>query len=233
MSSVSLEYLTPFAAGELPTIPGGWGERDYTVCDRTFRLTAPAIPDQLLDDPAVIERHNADGYMPYWGYLWPTALEMAQALLTEKLPAGLPVLEIGAGLGLAGIAGLAAGLDVLISDYDRVSVQIALGNAHRNGFPDARGIFLDWREPPALKFPLILGCDVIYERRNHAPILSLCDAMLEPDGVCWLADAGRHQAPEFVALAKERGFKVELRQIPRLPFPTRPAGVTDLYLVRR
>jgi len=231
MTVPALEFLTPHALTNLPKIPGGWADRAYEVVGRKILLTGPEVPDKLLDDPAVIERHGVDGYMPYWGYLWPTALEMAQALFESPFPKGLPVLEIGAGLGLAGIAGLMAGLEVLFSDYDRLSVRIALLNAARNGFPEARGIFLDWCDPPPLQFPLILGCDVIYEARNHAPILDLCQRMLAPGGVCWLADAGRHQAPAFVELAQKRGFGLEQRRIVRIPFPGRPEGFTDLYVV--
>src|SRR6476646_4335659 len=108
-SSATLEYLKPFPAESLPELAGGWEHKELTVAGHKFRLICPAKPDALLDTPETLAAHQADGYMPYWGYLWPTALDMVHALLTSDFPNGLPTLEIGAGIGLAGIGGLARG----------------------------------------------------------------------------------------------------------------------------
>lgn len=229
----TLEFLTPYAADDLPEISGGWEQKDFTVSEHVFRLIRPANPDALLDDPEVIKANVADNYMPYWGYLWPTSLDMAKAILAAKLPAGLPTLEVGAGIGLAGLAGLVAGLNVVFTDYDRMSVRLALSNAVLNGYHEARGAFLDWRQAPDIEFPLIFGCDVVYEKANHEPILNVLDHMLSADGECWLADPGRHTIDAFVALAKSRKFNVERRQVVREPFPTRPAGMTDIWVLKK
>jgi hypothetical protein len=82
-----------------------------------------------------------------------------------------------------------------------------------NGFPDAEAFVLDWRTPPAMNYPVIIGCDVTYESRNHLPILNLIDRMLEPNGFCWIADGGRNAAPAFVELARIRGFRVSIRDL--------------------
>ena len=216
----------------LPTIAGGWTTRSYDVAGRSLTLTLPARPDALLDDPQVLEAHAKDGYMPYWGYLWPTSLETAAAVLREPWPVGTTCLELGAGIGLSGLAGLAAGLAVTFSDYDEQSVRLALFNGYQNGFSNARGVLLDWREPGSEQFRLIVGCDVIYESRNHAPVLDVLDAMLARDGVCWIADPGRHQADAFGQMARSRGFSCELRTLQREPFPSRPEGVTHLWVLR-
>jgi predicted nicotinamide N-methyase len=229
----TLEFLTPYAPNALPEISGGWEEKKITVQDRVFRLIRPANPDALLEDPEVLKANLADNYMPYWGYLWPTSLDMAKAIITANLPANLPTLEIGAGIGLAGLAGLVAGLEVVFTDYDRTSVRLALSNAVLNGFPTARGAFLDWRQAPDIQFPLIFGCDVVYEKATHEPILNVLDHMLAPQGECWLADPGRHTIDIFLALAKSRGYKIERRQVVREPFPTRPAGMTDIWVITR
>lgn len=36
---------------------------------RTISLVSPADPDQLLDDPLVINLDRQDDYTPYWAYL--------------------------------------------------------------------------------------------------------------------------------------------------------------------
>lgn len=217
----------------LPDIPGGWTTREVAVAGHTFCLTLPAAPDAFLDDADVIAAHNRDGYMPYWGYLWPTSLEMAAAVLKHDWQAGLRVLEIGAGIGLAGLAGLAAGLYVTFSDYDPQAVGLALHNARQNGWTGAQGLLLDWRNPISQQFPIIFACDVIYELQNHVPILNVLDAMLADGGECWLADPARHQSEAFIALAQRRGYACRLRPLPREAFPGRPDGVTNLWVMRR
>ena len=47
---------------------------------RAIRIVRPADPDQLLDDPAVLEWNRRDDYMPYWAYLWPGAYLLAESL---------------------------------------------------------------------------------------------------------------------------------------------------------
>lgn len=217
---------------ELTSIPGGWTTRCLALVNRTFTLTLPADPDAFLDDPRVHEAHAKTGYMPYWGYLWPASLETAAAVLRHEWRAGLAALEVGAGTGLTGLAALARGLRVTFSDYDEQSVQLCLHNARQNGLEQAEGLVLDWRDPPPRTFDVIFGCDVIYEKPNHAPILNLLEQMLAPDGEAWLADPGRHTADEFVALARER-FSVDPLAVPREPSPGRPAGTTTIWRLRR
>ena len=222
-----VQELLPF--DELPAIAGGWATREYVVGGRRLTLTLPSQPDALLDDPQVLQAHALDGYMPYWGYLWPTSLETATALLRENWRAGTTFLELGAGIGLTGLAALAAGLKVTFSDYDAQAVRLALFNARQNGFHESRGLLLDWRAPGCEKFSLIVGCDVVYEARNHAPLLDVVDAMLEPSGTCWITDPGRHQADLFVKAARSRGYRCTLQTLAREPFPSRPDGVTHLW----
>lgn len=228
--------IETFVAGSpacLPEVAGGWCEKHFEVQGERFDVIVPAVPDALLDTPETLKAHQKDGYMPYWGYLWPTSLDMCKAILQRDRTPGLPALELGTGVGLVGVAALRAGLDVLITDYDMLSVHLALHNAARNGFPNAKGRILDWRDPPSVEFPLILACDLIYELQNHEPLLKTVDAMLSPDGEAWFTDPGRHHAGTFVELAPKMGFKVEHRAIEREPFPTRPAGITDLWIISR
>lgn len=213
----------------LPAIAGGWETREFDVAGRTIHLTLPAAPDELLDDPEVLAAHARDGYMPYWGYLWPTSLETAAWVLSApRLPA-TSVIELGAGIGLTGMAALAAGCAVTFSDYDRQAVRLALYNARRNNLAACRGVLLDWRAPVREQHAWMIGCDIIYEVANHGPILNVLDAMLAPKGECWLTDPGRCHAEAFVRSARSRGYECRSETLARLPFPSRPEGVTHLW----
>ncbi len=235
MSSASAVLKQPHPEfPELPAIPGGWNDVRYEIEGRTFQLAQPRTPDDFLDDPDVNAWHVKDGYMPYWSYLWPTSLEVGELLLKTPWPMGLRTLEIGTGIGLTGVVALAAGLDVVLSDYDPQSLELAAFNARRNGHSHPKTLCLDWRNPPAgLTYPFLLGCDVIYERRNHEPILGLMGQMLEPGGLVWLADPGRHSAHLFFEDAKAAGWEFDCIPVARKPYPDRPDGVTNIWRLWR
>jgi len=204
----------------LPEIPGGWTRRVIQLDGGPVHLTLPAAPDEFLDDEDVLSASRLTDYMPYWAYLWPTARRMAELVAKETWTPGTRALEIGSGIGLTGIAGTKAGLEVTFSDYDRQAVDLALWNARQNGLTQARGLRLDWKNPETWKnplaagtdrFPVILGSDVIYEPGNHEPVLNVLDRLLSKQGTCWLGDPGRQHSAAFCRLARSRGYAIEIR----------------------
>jgi predicted nicotinamide N-methyase len=176
----------------------------------------PKDPDHLLDDPEVIAANQRDDYMPYWSYLWPAAEPFGRALQKAPWPKGSEVLDLGSGVGLTGVAGLARGDRVVFSDYDEQSLLLCRHNAVRNGFADPETLLLDWREPTTRRFRVITGCEVTYEKRNHQPLIELLQRMLAPSvpnevpSLAWIADPGRYHAPAFVELARASGFAVTI-----------------------
>jgi predicted nicotinamide N-methyase len=192
-------------------IPGGWTDLDVAIGPHAFRLHTPTNPDALLahlEEPtAATQPHLAD---PYWAKLWPAAPLLAAAIVRQPPRRGTRVLELGCGSGLVGIAALASGLNVTFSDYVPFAVELALENAARNGYPQAKGLVLDWREPRDEQFPLIVAADVTYDRVNLPPLLNLLDRMLAPGGEAWFGDAGRSPAVDFCDGARPRGWTVSL-----------------------
>lgn len=168
---------------------------------RTFLITRPDAVDRLLDHPAIQAAFGEDEYMPYWADLWPAARMLAKAILREPWPKGDPppeALEVGCGLGLPGIAALAAGLRVIFSDYDATALRFAADNARTNGFSLYRTLHLDWRSPPAdLKVPVLLAADVVYELRSVTPLVEFIRKVLVPGGVCLLTDSDRWPSTAF------------------------------------
>src|SRR5579864_5209689 len=110
---------------------------------RSFLIERPSESDRLLDEPAVHAAFQRDEYMPYWADLWPAARMLAKVLLHESWPAGTQALEIGCGLGLAGIVALAMGLEVTFSDYDTCALRFAAANARLNGLTGFHTLQLD------------------------------------------------------------------------------------------
>lgn len=190
----------------LPRLHGGWDERSFDLGWTSISLAVPVDPDSLLADEDVLEASRTDDYMPYWASLWPAASQMAGVLSEADWSPGTPVLELGCGLGLVGIAGLRRGWDVLMTDYEPQAVSAAALNAERNGYPGVRTQVLDWRNPPASEWPLVLACDVLYESRNHEPLLAALVRLVAAGGCCWLGDPGRTPVIAFYQAAIEAGF---------------------------
>jgi predicted nicotinamide N-methyase len=181
------------------------GQEKVIVEKRTFLIERPLDSDRLLDDPAIHEANVRDDYMPYWCDIWPASRMMAKAILREPwerfpLQNGKKVeaLELGCGLGLAGMAALARGLRVTFTDYDLAALRFAERNARLNGFADFCTLPLDWRFPPDdLKTPLLIAADLTYEMRNIDPLVAVIKKLLMPGGTCLLTDPDRTPAPKL------------------------------------
>ncbi len=120
----------------------------------------------------------------------------------------ITIIEIGCGVGMAGLAALARGWDVTFSDYIPLAMDLAVDNARRNGLPEAKKLWLDWRDPPQLAFDVVLASEVLYDRTLHPAILQTLDAILAPHGRAWFADPGRTATEEFIPRAKVAGWQV-------------------------
>jgi predicted nicotinamide N-methyase len=171
----------------------------------SIRLARPADPDQLLDDPLVVDWNRHDDYMPYWAYLWPSAYLLAEGIARETWPertresSRYEALEIGCGLGLAGLVAVARGLRVQFTDYDQAPLEFVARSAAENGFDPTRFSIrrLDWRDLPDERFSIILGADVIYEARLVPLVAKLLARLLAPGGVGLIASPYRVAAEDF------------------------------------
>ena len=191
-------------------LESGWRTGGIVVGDREFRLTIPAVPDALLDEPGAVVASIQDDRMPYWAFVWPAALPMAAAVLQANWDRSLRVLELGCGTGLVGLAALARGQHVTFTDYEPRAVALAGHNALQNGFSNFAARELDWRAPDVEQFPVIVGCDLLYQESACEPLLRLLDRMLLPTGECWLADGGRPPAYRFWKIAREHGYHITI-----------------------
>ncbi len=190
---------------------------------RAIRIVRPADPDRLLDDPAVLDWNRRDDYMPYWAYLWPGAYLLAETVMRELSPTKKvsgtflrpDTLEIGCGLGLAGLAALACGRTVTFTDYDQAPLDFVARSIAENAFDPARFHLrrLDWRDLPEEQFPVILGADVIYERPLVPLVANLLAKLLAPGGLGMIATPYRVAAEAFPAAATAAGLACEAEPV--------------------
>jgi predicted nicotinamide N-methyase len=204
--------MKPTPRGESP-YDGPVRESRVLVAGRTITLVRPGEPDRLLDHPDVAAWNEADDYMPYWAYLWPGSFLLGEAIAAGGWPGGTRALEIGCGLGLPGLVGVAGGLRVHFTDQDRTPLRFLRRSASANGFdPSSYSTgLLDWRTPPGERYPLIFGADVTYEKRLIPLVVGVIAAMLEADGLALISDPDREAARGFVAALAGRGLDCEPR----------------------
>jgi predicted nicotinamide N-methyase len=187
---------------------------EHRLGGHTFRILTVRDPATLLETitPATFAM---DERLPYWAELWTSALVLAERCVMSTALAGKRVLDLGCGLGLTGVAAAAAGAHVLFSDYEDDALAFAFWNAQENLAPDAFGRCTfrtgDWRAPEELGvFDVVLGADIVYERRNFTPLLACLRATLGPDGEAWLAEPDRTLGHDFFALARTERWDVDL-----------------------
>ena len=180
----------------------------YQFGDTQLQLWVPNHPNDLLDAMQE-EDFGPEERMPYWAALWPSALGLAQEMATNPPSNGAKVLELGCGLGLNGVLAARLGAEVHVCDWYDDAVAFALENAAMNNVA-VQGRWMDWNHPPQdAQYDWVLGADILYEQRNHAPILAALEALLKPNGQALLSDPGRTHLPHFITMAKTQGWTLE------------------------
>ncbi len=183
-----------------------------SVAGHAFSLYRVLDINALIDTVSVDLPGDEDRF-PYWAQLWESSIALAGRILRERDVAGNTVLELGTGLGLAGIAAAAVGASVLLTDFDADALRFAQCNVRRNLPTDAmarvRYERRDWRDRKG--FPIVdcvIGADILYERSSARPLLDLFRTVVVPDGRILLADPERATGEAFLDSAEREGFSV-------------------------
>lgn len=202
--------------------------RRLVIGGRRFKLAHPRAMEALIDH----DEFRRDERLPYWARLWPSAVTLAGAVLERAgQVSGRQVIELGCGLGLPSIAAAAVGAHVLATDYYDAALEFVRYNALVNlGYPIAT-LNLDWRRPPLGlgRFDLVLASDVLYERRDVAPLAALVPRLVTADGEVWLAEPGRPAAAAFLEILRAQGWLIN--RLPRAS-PAADPSVTIHRLAR-
>src|SRR6266446_4190565 len=119
-------------------------EQTVGLPGRELRLLRPRDTEALIDEEAFARNE----FLPYWGELWASGVELARVLAGREL-AGVRVLELGCGLAVPSIAAALAGADVLATDWAEDAVRLLHANAARNGAELAVEV-ADWADPGSL-----------------------------------------------------------------------------------
>ena len=193
----------------------------------TLCLPLPGLPDAdaltlicPLDVDAVLDHYIDAGEGdtdPYWARPWPAGAALAASLITDpRRVAGLSVVDMGAGLGVAGLGAARAGAAaVLVTDRDDLALQCAAASARACGLPP--GIVttatLDWGDAHALTAAaadVVLAADVLYEAGAAEPVARALTRLVMPGGVALVADPAMRAPAIRAAFAAALGDRLVL-----------------------
>jgi SAM-dependent methyltransferase len=160
-------------------------------------VVAPARGDDLLAGDAGVRCLRA-GQMPYWAEIWPASVGIARRLMRGPSLAGRRVMDLGCGIGIAGLAAATRGAEVWFVDRVDDALHFAAFNARHVEAP-VHQVQLDWFEATADgRYDLLLLADVAYEERNFAPLRRHLRGCLRPAGHALLGDPYRVATSHFI-----------------------------------
>jgi predicted nicotinamide N-methyase len=185
-------------------------EQVIPLADGQIVMTVVREPDEWLEK---LSREDSAGrlILPYWTYLWPSSIALAQHLNRMQNLQGKEVLELGCGFGLPGIAAFQRGAAVLFIDYERDALLFAQYNALQNGCSAGTAfVRMDWNCPCFNRpFSRIIAADIIYEEINWQPLLAFLQKHLTRGSLAIFAEPNRANTPGFLELLNQRGFTYE------------------------
>lgn len=183
-----------------------------------FSFTRIADPDAVLSEISRQEKLALRGIpprrhlrMPYWAAVWESALGVAQFLSSRD--ASMPIrgktaLDLGCGMGLAGMAMAALGARVTLVDIETAALLFAkLNTLQWPGQCDVRQC--DWQKDDlGRRFDLIVGSDVLYEVGQWEFIEPFLKKHLAPHGKTIIGEPGRPKAEAFPEWIRARGWSL-------------------------
>ena len=188
----------------------------------------------VADQSALTARSEEFEHFPFGLLLWDSAPMLAGVLADRpELVAGKTVLELGAGVGVAGLVAAALGGNVRQTDHGREALALCRANAARNAVPRLDWALADWTDwSDGARYDVIIGSDILYEADLYPPLAAIMARNLAPEGRVLLTDPGRTSTPKFVTLLEAEGWQVSKRRkrVPAIS-PTRPGETVVVTLI--
>ncbi|CAJ1360951.1 unnamed protein product [Effrenium voratum] len=188
----SLVRFVPAEAEEPRVKPPEDGE-----CGEHFELRLPGI-DPPCRLQLVQEGHTGDRKrkrLEQGQLLWGSGLVLAFWLAAGSTPRRR-VLELGSGLGTAGLACAMLNFhEVVLSDKPGVVFSLQRNLQLNLHLEQVKCVTLDWSQPAGLQalgvFEMIIGADILYSSTSLRPLVALLGALLAVGGRFHCVDPGR------------------------------------------
>ena len=171
---------------------------ELKIGNRRFKFFLPQ------DISKFVNQEDPFADFPLWAKIWEGAIVLADYVSRLNLEIPKSFLEIGAGIGVAGIVVASYGHSVTITDYNKDALNFAWANIHINLGDEAKNVKikkLDWRNPEIdVKYDYIIGSDVVYREEDFDPLIRLFDAALDKKGEIILSETFRKNSLRFLEI---------------------------------
>lgn len=196
----------------------GYSTRELALRFGTHDLRIRALTDLQQYDDADGRAERAGISSAQWslfGHVWPAGCMLADAMSAWPVD-GKRILELGCGLALASLVLKQRGADVTATDYHPLAEDFLVDNAALNGLPAIPWRRLDWEIPDddLGRFDLIVGSDVLYERRHAALLAPVLERHAKAEAEIVIADPGRGNSSLMNRTLAAQGYSVEERRGP-------------------
>ncbi len=146
---------------------------------------------------------------PYWMHVWPGSRALARRVATTAAWRGKRVIDLGCGIGLAGLVAARRGAAVTLLDRDRQALRFARHNARANRCRVA-ALQSDLRRP-ALRgyFDACLVADSTYDPSLQEAVAAFLASHLAADGFAWCAESVRSIDAGLRRACARRGLETQ------------------------
>ncbi len=166
--------------------------RNLAVDGKPFNFFVPRDITDFIRQDAPLEQ------FPLWAKVWEAALVLIDYMARLEPDPQRRILEIGAGLGLAGATAAMLGHRVTITEYNRDALEFIRANCLLNGLGQVEVRHLDWSKPQlASRYDLIIGSEVVYREQDLDCLKNLFDSCLAAGGKVVLAEQIRQTSIDF------------------------------------
>lgn len=177
--------------------------------DRDIHVRSLRDKQQFSDDEQVAEKLGiSSAIWPLFGVVWESG-EILARLMHLRDTAGLRVLELGCGIGLASLVLKQQGADITATDYHPEANAFLDANAALNGLSAVPFVRVAWDDESSELgiFDLIIASDVLYEQFNLSILTAFIDQHGAPDGEILIVDPGRGLSGKFTSLMVKLGYR--------------------------
>ncbi|MDQ7783263.1 MAG: methyltransferase [Desulfomonilaceae bacterium] len=194
-----------------------------TIADLEVRLLTPAA------------REESGDRISFWWGVTSAAVALAGHLTRLGELRNDLVVDLGCGLGLAGITAGLLGASVTFTDYMPEALEFARKNCVLNGMDINRSRFLelDWENPGDIGgFTMAIGSEIAYDYFTHSALIKLMELLTAPEGRIILAERKRLAVSRFVGRLRNRGFSSSETKY-RIDNPDLPRQEITLFTIER
>lgn len=172
------------------------------IKEHSVRLLKPSDLDELLEGKGPLDDV---GSFPFWFRIWEADVVLAHILVSEPNRQEKHLLDLGAGLGLTGIAAAKSGFKVTLSDNQEMILDFQRVSCAANGVSSVNSVKIDFLDLPEIgSFDVIAGAEVLFKEEFVEPMLTICQNCLNPGGIIYLAhDVRRRSLPMFLEQAQQ------------------------------